>query len=171
MIRPLMILAIPSVLGGLMGFSGIFTRFFEPGAAESAGGFAAALTAPFSEPAPALFGLLAIIAGFSTAATCYWNTARDPLPDMLGGLARAARNRFYFDELYETLIALTQDAFAALANAFDKWIIAGLLVRGAHGTTELAGRALRLAQTGNLNTYAFMLVAGAAALLYLVLFR
>jgi NADH-quinone oxidoreductase subunit L len=171
MVRPLIILAIPSVLGGLMGVSGIFERFFEPGAVEATGGFGAALTAPFNEPAPAFFGLLAIIVGLSTAATCYWNAARDPLPELAGGLARAMRNRFYFDEFYETIIALTQDALAALANAFDKWIIAGLVVRGAHGTTEFAGRALRLAQTGNLNTYAFMLVAGAAALLYLVLFR
>ena len=43
------------------------------------------------------------------------------------------------------------------------------MVRGAHGTTELVGRALRLAQTGNLQTYAFLFVLGVAVVLYFVL--
>ena len=81
------------------------------------------------------------------------------------------RHRFYLDEIYEALIGLTHEALAGLANAVDQWIIGGLIVRGAHGTTEFFGRALRLVQTGNLNTYAFVLVAGATAILYLVLFR
>jgi len=43
------------------------------------------------------------------------------------------------------------------------------LVRGAHGSTELAGRVLRLAQTGNLQTYAFWFAAGLAAVLVFAL--
>jgi hypothetical protein len=35
------------------------------------------------------------------------------------------------------------------------------------GTTELFGRGLRLVQTGNLQTYAFLFVIGLAALLYI----
>ena len=80
------------------------------------------------------------------------------------------RNRFYFDELYNGLISLTHENLARLANLVDRWIIGGLLVKGVHGTTELAGRVLRLAQTGNLQTYAFILVIGLAALLF-ILFR
>ena len=52
---------------------------------------------------------------------------------------------------------------------FDRWIIAGLAVRGTHGTTELVGRALRLLQTGSLQTYAFLFAMGVALVLYLVL--
>jgi hypothetical protein len=37
------------------------------------------------------------------------------------------------------------------------------------GGTDLSGRALRLAQTGNLQTYAFLFVLGVALLLYFVL--
>ena len=58
---------------------------------------------------------------------------------------------------------------AAVAEWIDQWIVAGLMVRGAHGTTELFGRALRLAQTGNLQTYAFLLVVGVALVLWLVI--
>jgi len=42
-------------------------------------------------------------------------------------------------------------------------------VRGVHGSTELAGRALRLLQTGNLQTYAFLFVLGVACVLYFAL--
>ena len=35
------------------------------------------------------------------------------------------RNRFYFDEIYDALIAATQESLAKLADWFDRWIIAG----------------------------------------------
>jgi len=170
MTRPLMLLAILSVLGGFIGIGGVFERFFEPSTQESAG-WVASLFHPFSEPLPALFGLLAIMAGFCGAVALYWNAAKDPFPEMARSLSRAIRQRFYFDELYELLIAITHDTLAALASAFDQWIIGGLVIRGAHGTAEFCGRALRLVQTGNLNTYAFLLVAGATVIFFLVLFR
>jgi NADH-quinone oxidoreductase subunit L len=81
------------------------------------------------------------------------------------------RNRFYFDEIYEALIAITQEFLAKVAEFVDRWVIAGLLVRGTHGTIEIVGRALRLVQTGNLQTYAFLFVAGVALVLYLALSR
>ena len=37
------------------------------------------------------------------------------------------------------------------------------------GGTDFAGRGLRLVQTGNLQTYAFLFALGAALVLYLVL--
>ncbi len=78
------------------------------------------------------------------------------------------RNRFYFDEFYDTTVIKLHDGIAAGAGWFDQWIVSGLLVRGTHGTTELLGRALRLAQTGNLQTYAFLIVLGVAVVLYFV---
>jgi NADH-quinone oxidoreductase subunit L len=79
------------------------------------------------------------------------------------------RNRFYFDELYQATVIRLHDFLAAVADWFDRWIIAGLAVRGTHGTTELAGRALRLLQTGNLQTYALLFALGVALVLYLAL--
>jgi NADH-quinone oxidoreductase subunit L len=87
------------------------------------------------------------------------------------GLSRALRNRFYFDEIYERLIALSHEALARLADWFDRWIISGVAIRGLHGTTEILGRALRQVQTGNLQTYAFLIVLGVAVMLYLALSR
>ena len=109
-------------------------------------GFGQRLLEPFNaSPLGAIFGLGAVIFGFAAACALYRGRLVDPLPEKLGWLSRAMRNRFYFDEFYENvLIPCTQEALAKVADAFDRWIIAGLGVRGAHGTTELVGRALRL---------------------------
>ena len=61
------------------------------------------------------------------------------------------------------------DLIAAIAAWLDRWIIAGVAVRGTHGTSEWVGRALRLLQTGNLQTYAFLFAMGVALMLYLAL--
>jgi NADH-quinone oxidoreductase subunit L len=116
-----------------------------------------------------MFGILAALAGISLAATLYWNATIDPLAARLGWLSRAMRNRFYFDELYSWLISITHEALAKLADWFDRWIIAGLGVRGTHGTTEIFGRVLRLVQTGNLQTYAFVFALGVAVVLFFVI--
>jgi NADH-quinone oxidoreductase subunit L len=168
---PLRILAVPTVLGGIWGIGQIYGGQLGGERVEAASWIQAAL-APFGHsPAAAVFGLLAVIFGFVLAFTLYANATAEPLPEKIGALARAMRNRFYFDELYEATVVKLQETVAAVAGWIDQWIIAGLLVRGTHGTTELIGRALRLTQTGNLQTYAFLSVLGVAVVLYLVLGR
>jgi NADH:ubiquinone oxidoreductase subunit 5 (subunit L)/multisubunit Na+/H+ antiporter MnhA subunit len=109
------------------------------------------------------------VLGLFFAYINYAKTETDPLPRKLPGLMSAMRNKFYFDELYAWLIATTHEALSRVANFFDRWIISGLIVRGTHGSTEILGRALRLLQTGNLQTYTFMFAAGIAFVLYLFL--
>jgi NADH-quinone oxidoreductase subunit L len=169
---PLMLLAVPSVLAGFWGIGHLYGKHFGLGEGLHAASWLGQILEPFNHaPLAALGGLCALVFGLSAAWQLYGNATRDPLPDMLGGFAQAMRNRFYFDELYKIIIAYTQDCLAQLADAFDRWIIAGLVVRGAHGTTEIFGRALRLVQTGNLQTYTFLLVAGVALLLFFVFGR
>ena len=166
MTTPLILLAIPTVIAGFFGIDYFLNRA-NPEAHAERYGFFSQLLAPFAHaPLGAFFGLGAVIFGFAAAYGLYYRRTRDPLPDYIRPLARAMRNRFYFDELYETIIAVTHEAFAKLAAGFDRWIVAGLLVRGLHGTTDLVGRGLRLAQTGNLQTYAFLFVIGLAVLLF-----
>ena len=173
MVWPLRVLAVMSVIGGVIGIEAIYQKQFEPESTAAAMGFMGQLFEPFNaQPMGAYAGLGAVIFGFFLALSLYGRASVDPLPAKLGWLARAMRNRFYFDELYERiLIPYTQEALAKLANAFDRWIISGLAVRGSSGTTELLGRALRLVQTGSIQTYAFLLVAGVALVLYFVLIK
>jgi NADH-quinone oxidoreductase subunit L len=158
---PLRILAVPSVLAGFWGIDAYLGHFFDPTAAAHDGNFLDTLFAPFGHaPLAALASLASIIFGFSFAWALYAKADHDPLPAKLGFIARAMRNRFYFDEIYTGLIRITHEALSKLADWFDRWIIAGLGVRGVSGTTDLVGRALRLAQSGNVQTYAFLIVAG-----------
>ena len=167
---PLVFLAVLTVTGGFLGIHGFVGEQFK--LAEHHVGFVDQILEPFGHsPIAAFFGLFAVMIGFSAAVSLYWNAKSDPLPELMRGLSRAMRNRFYFDELYEKIIAVSQEALSFMADAFDRWIVAGLFVRGISGSTELVGRVLRLVQTGNLQTYAFLLAAGVALVLYIALFR
>ena len=172
MVWPLVLLAVPTVLAGFWGIDSFFSRQLSPETVPHGGSFFETLFAPIGHaPAAALASLGAIIFGFSLAYAFYANAEKDPLPEKLGFLSRAMRERFYFDELYSGLIAITHEAISRLADWFDRWVIAGLGVRGLHGSTEIFGRALRLVQTGNLQTYAFLFVAGLVLVLLFALSR
>ena len=167
---PLLVLAVPSLLAGLWGIGRLYGRQFGLGEQAAYPDWAHEIFVPFQHaPAAALAGLAALALGAGTAWVLYSVAPKDPLPGLLGAAARAMRQRFYFDQIYDRLIAWTQDALATLANAIDRWVIAGFLVRGAHGTTEFVGRILRLVQTGNLQTYAFLFALGVAVMLLFVL--
>jgi NADH-quinone oxidoreductase subunit L len=171
MVLPLLALAAATVLAGFWGLDRLYGEHFAPGSAAEAPGWTAQLAAPFHHaPWPAALGLVAAAAGFLAAWKLYWNKVHDPLPQLLGPLAVWMRDRFYFDELYRRLIGWSQEALAELADAVDRWVIAGMLVRGTHGCADLTGRLLRLVQTGNPQTYAFLLAAGLALMLFCVLF-
>jgi NADH-quinone oxidoreductase subunit L len=168
MTLPLIVLVIPTIIAGFWGIDAYINAPAGLGDGPGNTGYLSALLAPFIHaPLGALFGLGAVLFGFCAAWGIYYRQTTDPLPVYLGAVSRAMRNRFYFDEFYAWLINLTHENLARVASALDRWIVGGLIVRGVQGTTELFGRGLRLAQTGNLQTYAFLFVVGLAALLYL----
>jgi NADH-quinone oxidoreductase subunit L len=168
---PLRILAVFSIIAGWIGVEHLYAaHFFPDEAGVPAGSVFQQIVDPFVRtPLTALLGLAAAAFGLGAAYKFYSKAAADPLPGLLGGLSAAMRNRFYFDEFYEMTVIRLHDFLAAVADLFDRWIIAGLGVRGTHGTTELLGNALRLLQTGNLQTYVFVFALGVALLLYKVL--
>src|SRR5215831_8877623 len=171
MIWPLRILAVFSIIGGLIGVEALFAGMMKPGE-ELPHGLVAQLAAPFVHaPVAALSGLAAFGLGLFAAWTLYAKAKEDPLPAKLGALSRAMRNRFYFDELYEATVIKVHDTMAAVTDWFDRWLVGLAAVRGTAGATELFGRALRLVQNGNLQTYAFLFVLGAAVVLFVVLGR
>jgi NADH-quinone oxidoreductase subunit L len=129
-----------------------------------------ALFGPFNHNAlAATLGLFAVFLGASLAWTAYGHAAKDPLPGLLGRFARILRNRFYFDELYEGLFIPLHDFAGTVIDWADRWILGGLVIRGAHGSVELVGRALRLVQNGNLQTYTFLFAAGLAVVAWAIL--
>ncbi len=141
---PLMILAIPSFIAG----------FFGP---EIHYGWAM------------VAGIIAAAIGITLAWRLYDTAKDDPLPSRIGRAAEWCRDRFYFDEAYDALNKYTQELLAKVTDWLDRWIIAGLGVKGTAGVTHITGSLLRLLQTGNLQTYALLFVLGALVLLYLTL--
>lgn len=169
MIWPLRLLAVFSIIGGFIGIENVYGRHFGATGAGHALGTLHQLAAPFTEaPVAAFCGILAALLGYLGARALYAQAVEDPLPEKLGALSRAMRNRFYFDEFYEATFIRGHDFLAAVAGWFDRWIIGGG-VRFTHGFTEISGRALRLLQTGNLQTYALLFALGVALVLFLAL--
>ena len=164
---PLVILAIFATIGGFIGITNNYGSQFA--ADHETLSLAQQFLEPLKTPLPMLIGIGVALAGIFLAFSIYKNTATDPLPAKLGILAKWMKNKFYFDEFYEATFIRAHDFLAAVADWIDHWILEGAIIGAIRGGTDLSGRALRLAQTGNLQTYAFLFVLGVALLLYFVL--
>ena len=167
MTLPLIALAVFSFAGGFIGITNNYGSQLTPDH-EMLSVLQQALE-PLSNKLAMFCGLGAVIVGFFLAKSLYGNAASDPLPAKLGGLATAMKNKFYFDEFYAATFIRAHDFLAAAADWIDRWILEGAIIGAIRGGTDLSGRALRLAQTGSLQTYAFLFVLGVALLLYFVL--
>ncbi len=167
MTLPLLALAVFAVIGGFIGIAGLY------GAQFHLEGESLTLAQQFLEPLHAPFalacGLGAVIIGLIAAFILYKKAATDPLPARLGWLSRAMRDRFYFDEIYQATFIRAHDFIASVCDLFDRWIVEGACIGLVRGGTDLTGRALRLAQTGNLQTYALLFALGVALVLYFAL--
>jgi len=167
MTLPLVVLAVFAAVGGFIGITNNYGSQFA--ADHETLSIAQQALEPLRTPVPMLIGIGVALAGIFLAFTLYKNATSDPLPAKLGALSTAMKNRFYFDELYEATFIRAHDFLAAVADWIDRWILEGAIIGAIRGGTDLSGRALRLAQTGNLQTYAFLFVLGVALLLYFVL--
>jgi len=157
MTLPLVILAVPSVLAGLMPIDKWYHVHF--GAMDDLPHATIAL----------LGGLAMALLGALIAWRLYAGAKKDPLPSHLQSVGKWLRDRFYFDEMYERLNHWTQENLSRAAAWVDRNLIAGLAVQGTSNAVDLAGRLLRLLQTGNLQTYTLLLALAVLALLILFL--
>jgi NADH-quinone oxidoreductase subunit L len=164
---PLIVLAVFAVIGGVIPISEIFASQFT---GETHGlTLVERMLEPLHSPVPMLAGLIMVAVGWFAARTAYQDAASDPLPAKLGGFATAMKNRFYFDEIYEATFIRAHDFIAAVADFIDRWVVDWGGIGLVRGGTDFIGRALRLMQTGNLQTYAFLFVLGVAVVLWFAL--
>jgi NADH-quinone oxidoreductase subunit L len=164
---PLIVLAVFAAIGGFIGVVNNYASQFAPD--HETLSFVQQLLEPLKTPVPMLIGIGVALLGIFLAFSLYKNATNDPLPAKLGKLAVAMKNRFYFDEIYEATFIRAHDFIATVADWIDRWLVEGFCIGAIRGGTDLSGRALRLMQTGNLQTYAFLFVLGVALLLYFVL--
>jgi NADH-quinone oxidoreductase subunit L len=150
MVVPLLLLAIPALLGGYA----IFARHF--------------LVLP-NEKSPDVIvpavAFAALFLGVVSAFLLYRKRTTEPMRIAL------FRDRFYLDQLYTFLIRWTQGLLASLSSFIDRWILDGAIVRGLSGGTWGSGFLLRLLQVGNLQAYGFLFGLGIIGLIYFTVFR
>jgi NADH-quinone oxidoreductase subunit L len=164
---PLIALAVFAAIAGFIGIMNIYVSQFAPTGVKPS--VVQQALEPLKNIGPMLCGLAAAAVGIFVAFSLYKNATSDPLPAKLGGLATAMKNKFYFDELYEATFIRAHDFIATVMDVIDRWFVEGFCIGLVRGGTDFTGRALRLVQTGNLQTYAFLFVLGVAVVLYLVL--
>jgi len=75
-----------------------------------------------------------------------------------------AKNKFYFDELYQAIIDGIILASARVIAWFDRKVVNDTGVDGPSELTRFIGSRLKLTQTGRLPNYAFIIVAGVIVL-------
>ncbi|MXV51640.1 NADH-quinone oxidoreductase subunit L [Pedobacter sp. HMF7647] len=170
---PLVVLAILSAVGGVIGLPEIFgghhwlSRFLNPVLEKSN-----ALTENIPLSHSTEYLLMAVsVAGALVAAIIayskYVKKAHVPVEDFgpRNAFARLSYNKFYVDEIYDAIIRKPLDW---LSGAFYKFIeksgIDAFVNSLGSGAME-AGRTFRLFQTGNIGFYIFMMVIGIVALL------
>ena len=150
MLLPLVILAVPSVIGGFSFFAG---RFLTLPPADH----------DHASHVPMIASLIALASGVSLGWLLYRGRDRDPVRISL--LAR----KFFIDELYASLVSWGQDAVARIIHYVDILIIDGLGVRGLSGLAAVVGGGLRRLQGGNLQAYGFLFGCGVVVLLFIAL--
>lgn len=170
---PLIVLAILSALGGLIGIpevfggshwlAGFLAPVFEASASKSAH-----LTLDHTTE----YILMAVSVGVAIIAMLYaYNRyvkqAHIPANEITerSGLARLSYNKFFIDEIYDALITRPLNALSGFFfRTVDKAGIDGLVNSFGKGAVE-ASKTFRLLQSGMVGFYIFMMVAGILALL------
>ena len=182
MLGPLVVLAILSVIGGLMAapaLLGIGPDYFANFLAPVFGGAQEAAGATTEAAAHQLELILAAVA-FGTAligfAVAYWLYITNPLkPDDLAKSMKPAYTtllrKYYVDELYAAtvvrpLLWLSTNVFWKAADVAG---IDGTVNGIAHGAAAI-GDGVRHSQSGNTRSYAVWVVAGAIVILAVIFF-
>ncbi|TFE70280.1 NADH-quinone oxidoreductase subunit L [Methylacidiphilum sp. Yel] len=106
-----------------------------------------------------ILSVLVGLTGVGIGAFAYWNKQKEIV------IFPLFKNKFYFDELYELTLLKLQQLLAGVFAWLDEWIIGFGIVRGSAFLVSVGGELLRVFQTGNIRSYAFIFGAGAAAIL------
>ena len=162
---PLIILAILSVVGGLVGIPEVFMHgghrletFLEPVFAQSN-----AITIKHEANASTEFILMGISVAVALTALLYaWNkfSKYQKIENEETGLGKVLENKWYVDELYDAIIVKPVQSIAKyFNNVFERKGIDGF-VNGIGKAINYGSRQIRLIQTGQVGTYIFMMVLG-----------
>ncbi|MBP9853560.1 MAG: NADH-quinone oxidoreductase subunit L [Candidatus Omnitrophica bacterium] len=151
---PLIFLAILSVVGGFIGIP----HFLFPHESH-----------PELNMKVALISSFVAILGLGISYLIYSKRpSRDPLETNLGFLYPIFKNKYYFDTLYGWYVTHVQQWIATMLAWFEKRVVVDAGVHGTTGTAKATGRALRLLQTGLVQSHALIFVFGTIILFFMM---
>jgi len=106
-----------------------------------------------------------LIAGVALGYILYNGKDKEPFN------IRLFRERFYIDKIYDNiLVDKVQSIFANLVHFLDEFLIGGLIVGGISRTASGVGNLFRRIQSGNLQSYSFILGIGVLLVIYVTVF-
>jgi NADH-quinone oxidoreductase subunit L len=169
MLVPLMILALLSVIGGLVGIGNRFEHFLAPvfgsGELTEAAGEAASRS---TELLLMAVSVTVALLGFVLAYVLYVSKPYLPqkIANSLGGFYNAVLNKYYVDELYAKIFVkpLVDGSTSILWQGVDRKVIDDTVNNAADGARHVSDE-VRHMQSGNLRSYAGWIAAGAAILI------
>ncbi len=169
MIAPMVILGVLAVISGFWNVTGGFDAFMGEGGETQS--FVAGFFGIFSHPLPWI-SLLVAAAGIALAYVMY--NSRLLSPEKVGKLFKPFYtlflNKYWLDTLYEKIFVnnfLLDKLFAGF-QWIDTQVIDGT-ANGAGDLTAAGGKALRRAQTGQLQIYALTMGIGVVAIVVCIL--
>jgi NADH-quinone oxidoreductase subunit L len=180
MLVPLVILALLSVCGGWIG-SERFDKFLAPvfhseAATNSAGQISVTPAEPQKEgSSESLFTGISVgsaLLGFILAWQLYHRRTELPqkIAASLGGFYQAVLHKYYVDEFYATVFVkpLIDGSTKLLWHGVDQDVIDAAVDNSADGAREVSDT-VRHMQSGNLRSYAGWIAAGAAVVIFYML--
>jgi NADH-quinone oxidoreductase subunit L len=176
---PLVILAILSTVGGLIGVPEslgghhILHEFLAPGFQKSDSILTEASLANQTEWILMGISLAGAVAALLYAYSKYVKKAEVPVSDAeeRTALTDLSYHKFYIDEIYDTIIRKPLDALSVFFyKVIDKLGIDRIVNGFGKGSIE-ASKGLRLLQTGNVGFYIFMMVLGIISILMCIVIK
>ncbi|MDR1090808.1 MAG: NADH-quinone oxidoreductase subunit L [Prevotella sp.] len=167
---PLIVLAILSVVGGVIGIPGFswLNHYLEPVLPGLA--IAEEHSSGFQEYGVMLISIILAFAGLTIAYVKYVKKSEVPAEDKdITGFAKVLYNKYYVDEIYRKFI--TKPIYA-LADIFNKYVEPAIknIFKIGGGIVEVLSFPARKLQNGSLGFYLFFFVLGFSSLvIYLFL--
>ncbi|GAC1305492.1 MAG: NADH-quinone oxidoreductase subunit L [Mucilaginibacter sp.] len=176
---PLIILAVLSIVGGFIGVPESLgghhwlEHFLAPVFKDSAALITRAPSAGQTDLILMAISVADAVLALIYAYIKYIKNAHVPVSDAeeRPALVNLSYHKFYFDELYDTIIRKPLDALSVFFyKVIDQMGIDGIVNGLGKGTVE-SSKGLRLLQSGNVGFYIFMMVAGIVSVLMYILVK
>jgi len=172
MVAPLVFLAILAVIAGWWNLSSGFSTFFKQEAESSGNMIVSIFTHTVNGFPLPIVSLAVALLGIFFAWVVYikkWVTA-ESIGKTFGVLYKIAYRKYFFDDLYETIIVkfgLVKGLFKGFQLLDSKGVDGA--VNGAGEVVTRSGKAIRQAQTGQLQLYGLFIGIGLAIIVICVL--